>query len=56
MPQHSFLKDEDIAEVLTHIRTNFGNTSDAVAANEVAKIRKSIDGTGKRKPVLKSKK
>ena len=30
MPQHSFLKDEDIAEVLTHIRQNFGNTADAV--------------------------
>lgn len=58
MPQHSFLKDEDIAEVLTHIRTNFGNTSSAVAANEVAEIRKSIDGpnAGKRKPAPKSKK
>ena len=42
MPQHSFLKDEDIAEVLTHIRQNFGNTSDAVTAAEVNEVRVAI--------------
>ena len=58
MPQHNFLTNEDIAEVLTHIRTNFGNTADAVAANEVADVRKSIEGTnaGKRRSAVKSKK
>lgn len=39
MPQHSFLKDEDIAEVLTHIRKNFGNTADAVTAADVHALR-----------------
>ncbi|MBD2699555.1 PQQ-dependent sugar dehydrogenase [Spirosoma sp. BT702] len=54
MPQHSFLKDEDIAEVLTHIRTNFGNTADAVAATEVADVRQAL--LPKSKPVTKRKK
>ena len=58
MPPHNFLSDEDIAEVLTHIRTSFGNTVDAVAASEVAEVRKAIDGpnAGKRKPAAKRKK
>ncbi|HXH99570.1 MAG TPA: c-type cytochrome [Sphingobacteriaceae bacterium] len=43
MPAHgSFLKDEEIAEVLTFIRSNFENTSDAVTSAEVAAVRKSI--------------
>lgn len=42
MPQHSFLRDEDIAEVLTHIRTNFGNTADAVTSTEVNEVRLAI--------------
>lgn len=42
MPQHSFLKDEDIAEVLTHIRQNFGNTADAVTAAEVNEVRLAV--------------
>jgi len=41
MPAHgSFLNDEQIAEVLTYIRQNFGNNGDAVTAEEVAKVRK----------------
>ncbi|QJW90006.1 c-type cytochrome [Spirosoma taeanense] len=43
MPQHSFLNDADIAEVLTHIRSNFGNTADAVTVAEVSDVRKSLD-------------
>ncbi|UFH54517.1 PQQ-dependent sugar dehydrogenase [Spirosoma sp. KNUC1025] len=43
MPQHSFLKDEDIAEVLTHIRTNFGNTADGVSASEVNEVRMALN-------------
>lgn len=42
MPQHSFLKDDEVAEVLTHIRTNFGNTASGISAAEVAAIRKSL--------------
>ena len=35
MPQHSFLKDEEIANVLTFIRQNFGNKAGAITAGEV---------------------
>ena len=41
MPQHSFLSDEEIANVLTYVRENFGNKVSAVTAEEVTKIRKS---------------
>lgn len=44
MPQHSFLKDEEIAEVLTHIRKNFGNNESDVTKEEVALIRKDLAG------------
>ncbi len=40
MPQHSFLKDEDIAQVLTYIRQHFNNNSNAVTAKEVSEVRK----------------
>ncbi|TMI84159.1 MAG: c-type cytochrome [Bacteroidetes bacterium] len=39
MPQHSFLKDEDIAQVLTYIRQNFGNNASAVSPANVTKFR-----------------
>jgi glucose/arabinose dehydrogenase/mono/diheme cytochrome c family protein len=42
MPQHSFLRDEDIAEVLTYIRKQFNNNMDSVMAHEVQKVRRSI--------------
>ncbi|MNL87801.1 Cytochrome c-552 precursor [compost metagenome] len=42
MPQHSFLKDEEVSEVLTHIRSNFGNNASPVTTNEVAKVRASL--------------
>jgi len=35
MPRHDFLKDEDIATILTYIRTSFGNQADAVTPEEV---------------------
>ena len=43
MPQHSFLDDEEIAEVLTHIRSNFGNKASAIDAKEVQKVRSTLD-------------
>jgi glucose/arabinose dehydrogenase/mono/diheme cytochrome c family protein len=39
MPQHSFLRDEEIANVLTYIRQNFENTASAVAVEEVTAMR-----------------
>lgn len=39
MPGHGFLTDEQIAQVATYVRQNFGNNADAVSAREVAKLR-----------------
>jgi len=44
MPQHSFLRDEDIAEVLTYVRQRFNNNDISVSADEVKKRRMSIEG------------
>ena len=35
MPAHDFLKDDQIADVLTYIRSNFGNKADVITADEV---------------------
>ena len=43
MPQHSFLGNEEIANVLTYIRESFGNSASAVTAEEVAKVRESLE-------------
>lgn len=40
MPQHSFLRDEDIAQVLTYIRKQFNNNSNEITAADVSKARK----------------
>lgn len=40
MPQHGFLSDQEIAEVLTYIRSNFGNDASSVNQAEVERIRK----------------
>ncbi|WP_411032356.1 PQQ-dependent sugar dehydrogenase [Spongiimicrobium sp. 3-5] len=42
MPQHSFLSDEDIAEILTYIRTNFGNEASSVEIEEVEAVRSNL--------------
>lgn len=42
MPQHSFLGDEEIANVLTYIRENFGNNASPVTPEEVAKVREAL--------------
>ena len=39
MPAHDFLSDPQIADVLTYIRSNFGNKADAVKADEVKAVR-----------------
>jgi glucose/arabinose dehydrogenase/mono/diheme cytochrome c family protein len=42
MPQHSFLKDEEVASVLTYIRQNFGNNAGAINVEEVKEVRNSL--------------
>lgn len=39
MPSHSFLTNQQIADVLTYIRNNFGNKASAVTSSEVAAVR-----------------
>ncbi len=39
MPAHDFLKDDEIADVLTFIRSNFGNKAPAVTPDEVKAVR-----------------
>ena len=42
MASHAFLKDEEIADVLTFIRNSFGNKASAVTTAEVKGVRGSI--------------
>ncbi len=52
MPQHSFLSDTEIAEVLTYIRSSFGNEANEVKINEVQKVRTAQrENDGKIDPV-----
>jgi mono/diheme cytochrome c family protein len=44
MPTHQFLTDEQIADVLTYVRSNFGNSAGAVTPEEVAGIRQQQQG------------
>ena len=39
MASHSYLKDQEIADVLTYVRNSFGNKASAVTATEVKKVR-----------------
>lgn len=48
MPQHAFLNDDQIAKVLTYIRTHFGNNASPISANEVKKYRTSNVKTNKK--------
>ena len=41
MPPHRFLRDEDLAQVLTYIRQHFNNNSNTVTTGEVTNARKS---------------
>jgi mono/diheme cytochrome c family protein len=41
MAKLDYLRDEQIAEVLTYVRSNFGNSADAVTASEVRMVRSS---------------
>jgi len=39
MPQFAWLSDEDVAAVLTHVRSHFGNDAPPVTAAQVAAVR-----------------
>lgn len=39
MPSHSFLTNQQIADVLTYVRNNFGNKASAVTTAEVVAVR-----------------
>ena len=39
MPAHDFLTDDQIADVLTYVRSNFGNKATAVTTDEVKAVR-----------------
>jgi mono/diheme cytochrome c family protein len=39
MPAHDFLKDDEIANVLTYVRNSFGNKGTAITTAEVTKLR-----------------
>lgn len=43
MASYKFLSDQKIADVLTYIRTSFGNEGSPVTPEEVAEVRKTID-------------
>jgi len=43
MPGHSFLSDQQIAQVLTYIRNNFGNKSSIITAAEVKTVRAKLN-------------
>ena len=54
MPQfREQLTDQQIADILTFIRSSWGNQADAVAANDVADLRKRTDPASDRVVVLK---
>lgn len=42
MPAQDYLKDEEIADVLTYVRSSFGNKSSAVTAAEVKGVRATL--------------
>ncbi len=39
MPAQSFLSDQEIADILTYVRSNFGNSADTLTKEEVSEIR-----------------
>ena len=45
MHQHSFLDNEQIAQVLTYIRQSFGNDASMVSSEEVSEVRKTMDSS-----------
>ena len=48
MPQHSFLTNSEVAEVLTFVRENFGNDATPITPEEVKAVRDNIESTQSR--------
>ncbi|MGA1150417.1 MAG: c-type cytochrome, partial [Flavobacteriaceae bacterium] len=42
MPQHGFLKDSELASILSYIRTEFGNEASTITPEEIKTVRNSI--------------
>ena len=42
MPPHDFLKDDEIAHVLSYVRNSFGNQADTVTVDEVKAVRAAL--------------
>jgi mono/diheme cytochrome c family protein len=42
MPPHNHLTDQQIADVLTYVRSNFGNHASAITPAEVAAVRAKV--------------
>lgn len=40
MPSFDYLSDQDIADVLTYVRSNFSNSASAITTEEVTSVRK----------------
>ena len=40
MPHYNFLTDDQIADLLTYVRTSFGNNSSEITMDEVEEVRK----------------
>ena len=43
MAPHDFLKDQEIADVLTYVRNSFGNKSSAITSAEVKTVRAALN-------------
>ena len=43
MTPHAFLRDQQIADVLTFVRSNFGNDASPVLPEEVAAVRANLE-------------
>lgn len=43
MPMHGFLSDDQVAAVLTYVRSNFGSDADVITPEEVAAVRRAND-------------
>jgi mono/diheme cytochrome c family protein len=39
MPQYAYLQDDGLADLLTYVRTSFGNSASAITPEMVAKVR-----------------
>jgi mono/diheme cytochrome c family protein len=42
MPSQAYLKDEELADVMTYVRNSFGNKASGVSASEVKKWRAAV--------------